>query len=425
MRSRHPVRIIFLNRFFYPDHSATSELLSDLAFSLSQRGFAITVIASQLRYEATNDVLPAHEIIRGVEVFRVQTSRWGRHRLWGRLLDYASFYISAGWRLWRLAHRDDVIVAKTDPPLLSVLAASIAWLSGAKLINWQQDIFPEVAEGLELGGKIGRVGFALLRAPRNWSLRRGSVNVVLGSRMAEKLEQFGITPDAIRTIPNWADGKLIIPIEASQNVLRDKWKLQNDFVVGYAGNLGRAHEMETVLGAMKALSQDAPDAANNSTPRPIKFVFTGGGVLRQRLEEEARKCKLTNVEFHGYQPRDQLALALGVADVHLVILNPRLEGLIVPSKIYAIAAAGRPAIFIGSQNGEVGQLLKVGGWGFTVAPTDVTELKCRILELARSPELCRLMGGRARAAFEQDWDGPIALRQWEELLANFTNRDNH
>src|SRR5262249_4719929 len=82
-------RIIFLNRYFYPDHAATSELLSDLAFALKSRGFNITVIASRLSYDDTKSVLPPHETIRGVDVWRVWTSRRGRHRLLGRSLDYA------------------------------------------------------------------------------------------------------------------------------------------------------------------------------------------------------------------------------------------------------------------------------------------------------------------------------------------------
>jgi len=406
--------VIFLNRFFYPDHSATSEILSDLAFALSARGFKIKVITSRLRYDDTENLLPPRETIHGVEVFRVRTSRWGRHRLRGRVVDYASFYITAGWRLWRLARRSDVIIAKTDPPLVSVVAACIAWLRRAKLINWQQDIFPEVAEALAVGGDIGRAIFPVLRFPRNWSLRQASRNVVVGERMANTLRQFGVRRETIRIIPNWSDGKRITPIDASQNSLRAEWGLTNAFVVAYAGNLGRAHEIETLLGAMQALNQTA--LASPDEAQPIKFLFIGGGALRATLETEVTRCKLANVLFRAYQPREQLAATLSTADVHLVSLNPKLEGLIVPSKIYAIAAAGRPAIFIGSPSGEVAQILKEINCGFTVPPSNVTELQHRIMQLARSPQLRAIMGARARAAFEQHWDKEIAVDKWEQLL---------
>src|SRR5262249_52799523 len=128
-------RVIFLNRFFHPDHAATSELLSDLAFELARRGLQIKVITSR-GHDNTTNALSSHETTNGVEVFRVWTSRQGRHRLHGRILDYVSFYIAAAWQLWCVARAGDVVVAKTDPPLLSVIAAAIAWLCGARLVNW-------------------------------------------------------------------------------------------------------------------------------------------------------------------------------------------------------------------------------------------------------------------------------------------------
>ena len=349
-------------------------------------------------------------------MWRVWTSRLGRQRLLGRSLDYASFYLAAGWRLWRLTSPGNIVIAKTDPPLLSVIAACIARLRGARLINWQQDIFPEVAGALGIGGRLGHLAFALLRRPRNWSLRAASFNVVLGNRMAETVRQLGIPAGRIRIIPNWSDGKGITPIDRCHNPLRVAWGLERQFVVGYAGNLGRAHEIETVLQAMKALYKRSIASPADETAKAIKFIFIGGGALRPRLEAEASVSELGNVQFHGYQPREQLAATLCAADLHLVILNPKLEGFIVPSKLYAIAAASRPVIFIGDRSGEVARLLNEVGCGFTVEPNDVTGLQNRILQFARSPVLCRMMGARARAAFELQWDKDIAVARWERLI---------
>ena len=199
--------------------------------------------------------------------------------------------------------------------------------------------------------------------------------------------------------------------------MRAEWGLDGAFVVGYAGNLGRAHEIETILGAMKALQRNA----TGEKAQLIKFLFIGGGSLRATLENEVTQCKLANVVFRGYQPREQLAATLSAADVHLVSLNPKLEGLIVPSKIYAIAAAGRPAIFLGHPQGEIAKIIQETGCGFTVPSSNVWELKERILQLIRSPELRAIMGARARAAFEQSWDKDIALSKWERLFNEVTH----
>src|SRR6476469_10474917 len=133
------MRIIFLNRFFYPDHAPTGELLSDLALELAAQGFRVTVITSRLHYDTADATLLPREWVDGVEVWRVWTSKRGRQRLIGRSLDYVTFYIAAAWRTWRLARSGDIVVAMTDPPLLSIVVAPIAWLRRAHLVNWLQD----------------------------------------------------------------------------------------------------------------------------------------------------------------------------------------------------------------------------------------------------------------------------------------------
>jgi glycosyltransferase involved in cell wall biosynthesis len=133
------------------------------------------------------------------------------------------------------------------------------------------------------------------------------------------------------------------------------------------------------------------------------------------------KRTLTNFRVRPYQPKERLSETLGVGDVHLVSLVPRLEGLIVPSKFYGIAAAGRPTIFIGSPLGEIARTLAHYRCGYTVSPGDGEALADRIVELASNRELCSELGARARAAFAAHWDKNQALAKWEELLLNVRN----
>ena len=410
------MRVVFLNRYFHPDHAPTSVLLSNLAFALSQRGIQVTVITSRLRYEGGDHPFPEHETIRGVVVHRVWTSKRGRSGLIGRSLDYGSFYLAAAWRLWRVAGRNDIVVAKTDPPLLSVMAAPIARLKRARLVNWLQDIFPEVASALNVGGPFGRLVFNLVRPLSHWSLRQAHTNVVVGKKMAAYLEQQGIASDRIQVIANWADGSRIAPVEAAKNKLRKGWALDDDFVVAYAGNLGRAHDAVTIVETMTLLHQLKTSSPADDVARRVMFLFIGGGAQRATLEHEVQKRRLTNVEFHPYQPRERLAETLGVADLHLISLNPKLEGLIVPSKFYGIAAAGRPTIFIGAADGEIAQIIDENGCGFTVSPGNGQALVDRILQLGNDPQLCAVMGTRARAAFASRWDTGSAVKKWEEVL---------
>src|ERR1700676_2324631 len=138
-------RIFFVNRYFFPDHSATSQILSDLAFHLAAAGRDVHVVTGRQIYDDPKASLPDRETINGVNVHRVSSTQYGRGALAGRAIDYLSFYRSVRARLMEIARPGDVVIAKTDPPLTSVVALNVTRRSGAHLINWLQDVYPETA----------------------------------------------------------------------------------------------------------------------------------------------------------------------------------------------------------------------------------------------------------------------------------------
>src|SRR6185295_8646403 len=312
-----------------------------------------------------------------------------------------SFYFSAFFALAKILRRDDIVVAKTDPPLISVVAALAAWLRGARLVNWLQDVFPEAAarSGMRLlSGPLGTIA----RVKRNWSVRRAVVNVVLGERMAAEVGR--LVPGArLRIVPNWADGSAVRPMAPGASALRREWGFEVRFVVGYSGNLGRVHDCETLLAAARLLAEE----------RDVVFSFVGGGFNFPRL----RAAGLANVSVRGYVPEARLGESLAACDVHLVSLLPAFEGLIVPSKLYGAAAAGRAVIFIGDADGEIARAISAHGCGVTVAAGDALRLAAAIRDLRDAPEKLRAMGERARTAFEREWDKPVALARWRDVIA--------
>jgi glycosyltransferase involved in cell wall biosynthesis len=400
------VKLIFLNRYFHPDISATSQMLSSLAFHLAAEGAEVHVITSRQRYDDPAARLPPREALHGVDAHRVWTSRFGRTHMAGRAIDYLTFYLSAALALALLARRGDVVVAKTDPPLIGVPAAVIARVRGARLVNWLQDVFPEVAARTGVRLARGAAG-ALLRALRNRSLRSAVVNVVIGERMHAELRSIpGLASARFAVIHNWADGAAIVPVAADANPLREAWGLKGRFVVAYSGNMGRVHEFETILGAAGRLRE-----------RPgIVFLFIGDGHQRAWIEREATGRNLANVRFQPYQPRQGLGESLGVADLHLTSLQPAMEGLLVPSKVYGILASGRPVLHVGEAAGEVGRILSDARAGFTVATGDPGLLAQRIEALESDPALRAELGANARIAFDALYGQGIAHAQWSRLL---------
>jgi len=404
-------QIIFLNRYFFPDHSATSQVLSDLAFYLARQGRNVVVVTSRQKYDDSTAELAPFEEVDGVRVHRVGTTRFGRSGTFTRAIDYASFYGPAYWMVLSIASQSDVLVLKTDPPLLSLLGGLAQRSRHLTSINWLQDIYPEVAQQLGVPIIRGPLG-SVLKYARDASLRSAYANVVLGARMADRVRAAGVPENRIRIIPNWVDEQSVTPLEHASNPLVKEWGLDGKFVVGYSGNLGRAHEFETILQAAQRLKGD----------EDVVFLTIGGGHRQKELATRVQHLGLDrSFRFFPYQPDHLLKFSLNVPHVHWISLLPQLEGLIVPSKFYGAAAAGRPTIFIGDHAGELAQTIIREKMGYVVTPGRGDELAGRIKFLKANRAELQVFGYNARQAAERTFSRRQALSAWSELLDSAVN----
>jgi glycosyltransferase involved in cell wall biosynthesis len=407
------IRVILINRYFFPDYSATSQLATDLAIDLTAQGFEAVAITSRQRYDDPSARLAREEMHTQVRIRRVGTTRFGRNNLIGRALDYLSFYLAASFALWREARRGTVVIAMTDPPLLGVPALAIAQLRGAYCVNWLQDVFPEVAERLRVLRSRRLAG--TFRILRNWSLRHSAMTVVIGDRMAALVAPLGRSPPVV--IPNWAleesdeaNNSVVSGDVADSNPLRDAWGLRDAFVVGYSGNMGRAHRLDELIDSASALRSESR----------LRFVLIGDGARRAALEARVQALALENVMFQPYQPRERLRDSLSLPDVHIVSLDERLEGLIVPSKFVGVIAMGRPVLWIGAADGEIGSLVRTSGCGVNV-PSDDTEALTHILrelldDHASGGVRLQAMERQARALWRERFMRRDALNAWAAVI---------
>jgi glycosyltransferase involved in cell wall biosynthesis len=401
-------QIILINRFYWPDFSATSQMLTDLATSLAAE-YSVRVVTSRALYNDPVAKLERREEQKGVEILRLNTTRRGRANLSGRALDYVSFYIRVFVYLLRYTRKGDLVVLKTDPPLLSLMNTFAVRIRGGRVVNWLQDIFPEIA--IELGAfPRSRLVTGPLKWWRNRTLRAAEVNIVISHSMRALLAGQGVANSHV--IPNWADGELIGPLADADSPLRAEWDPGSKFLVGYSGNFGRAHSFDELLEAITLL-KECPE---------FHFVLIGEGAALDKLLEAVERRGLDNVSFEPYQPHDMLRQSLGAIDLHLVTLKEHMEGLVLPSKIYGVLAAGRPIAFIGDEDGEIAGLVRDNDVGFVVGQGDGAELAEGIQELAGQPERLRRMGENARALFDAEFAKPIAMERWRGVLGDVVAR---
>jgi colanic acid biosynthesis glycosyl transferase WcaI len=390
-------RLLVLNEYYWPGVEATAQLLSQLCEDLAEQ-FEITVITGALP-NARKSGTTFHN---GVHVIRVRSTAFERRRLALRganYFTYAALALAAGVR----RRRPDAVVCMTDPPFLGTFAHAVARRFGAPLVVISQDVFPEIA--VELGRVRNPVAVRPLGALISFHLKRAERVVAIGRTMRERLEAKGVDPARIEVIPNWVDVQAISP-RPKHNDWSKEHGLADVFVVMHSGNVGHAQDLDTLLAAASLL-RDVPQ---------LKVVIVGSGARHAELVRLAARLQLQNVVFLPYQPRDVLSESLSAADVHVVGLARGLSGLVVPSRMYGILAAGRPVIVSADPSSEPAQLVAEVGCGVTVLPGRPQKLAAAIRAAYEGRLDLESMGRRARAYAEVDASREVAVERYRALL---------
>jgi colanic acid biosynthesis glycosyl transferase WcaI len=403
------MRYLLLSQYFWPDLSGAAQMMSDLAEDLAARGAQVRVVTGRCSY-AGQGALVAAERWRGVAIERVASTCFGRERLIGRGLDFASFLAAATVRV--LAGPEvDLIVTVSTPPFLPLVGLLQKRLAGTRFVYWVQDLYPEIAVKLGVLPAEG-VATRMLEALSRATLRGADAVVAIGDCMAERIAAKGFGCQQVEVVHNWADGEAIVSVPRADNWFLDRHALRDQFVVLYSGNLGRGHAFETLLGAARALrSRD-----------DIAFVFIGMG---PRLAEAKRASRgFANVRFLPYQQREDLAWSLGAADLAAITLRDDVCGLMVPSKLYGHLASARPILFIGPRSSTVARVIEAARCGAVFSHGDIDGVREFIEALAKDRARAAELGTAARRAFEERYGRSTATGRLAQICEAAVHRSS-
>jgi glycosyltransferase involved in cell wall biosynthesis len=377
------MKILVLNLYYPPDTSATAYATRQMAEALAAH-HNVTVICGRPSYDPLERRpwrLWQQESAGGVRIIRVGSTDYPRFRMKLRALNYLTYAKLCGLRA--LFERCDVIVAMTDPPFEGISAAALATLKRKPFVYHISDLYPDMA----LGGGIVSPGIlaSAWEAMHRWALRRAARIVVLGEDMKARVVSKGIHAAKIEVVrtgavippPGWVaetDPEVIRSIRGSAR-----------FIALHAGNLGFYGVWGTLL-----------EAARQVRGSGIELVFVGDGAQRSALESEARG--LPNVRFLPFFSAEKISSVLAAADVHLITVQRGLEGVVVPSKLYGILAAGKPVLAVAPCETEVAHLARVRGFGVAADPDRPAEVAGALSGLAAHPDRLQAMCDAARAA---------------------------
>jgi colanic acid biosynthesis glycosyl transferase WcaI len=401
-----PVRVLILNLYYPPDTSATANMAQTVVAVLAQK-HEVTVLCGRPSYDPTERRawrLFQSEQSGRVRILRAGSSDYPRTQMKKRIFNYLSYVFLAVPRALFLPC--DVILAMTDPPFEGIVGAFVALLKRKPYVYNIRDLYPDMA----VGGSIVKPGL-LARVWENlhrWALRHATRVVVLGEDMRNRILAKGVDRSAVVIV---RDGAQIVPSDAPVppldpaviRAIRGNFR----FVLLHAGNLGFYGAWETLLAGASALADDG-----------IGLVFVGDGAQRQRLETAA--TDIPNARFLPFFPGNKVPSVLAAADAHLITVKRGLEGVVVPSKMYGILAAGKPIVAVAPRECDVVSLGEAQGFSVAADPDDPAAFAQLVRQLSKNPAKLDAMSKSALAAaplYDRDSELPKLMKIIEDTVA--------
>ncbi len=408
--SKPPVavaKILIVNQYYVPDVASTGHLLHELAVELAKQGREVHVVTCFPCYgpKETWQACPARESSEGVSVRRIRTTRFSKDNLLGRLVNSITFLLPLALRQLIGSRSADICIYTSNPPYLGVIGGLVSLIRRHPYLVLLHDSYPHLAVWvgkIRAGGLIERVWHAINRL----TYRRALGTIVLCERARDLVcREYGVPPESVHVIPNWADPGAITPVPKKETSFARKLRLLDDFTVIYSGNLGLYYDFSTVLDAAELLRGER-----------VRFVLIGAGGQQAELAAAIRNRGLGNVSMHPYQPYETINDSLNACDASLVSIARGIEGISFPSKFYSSLAVGKPVIAISEANSELREVIDREACGVWCEVGDGPRLAELIRGLAADPARAASMGANARALLERDYTMETCARRYLEVV---------
>ncbi len=398
------MRVLMLTQWFDPEPTFKGLLF---AKALQARGHSVQVLTGFPNYPGGR-VYPGYrvrlwqrEMMDGIPVIRVALYPSHSQSASGRTLNYLSFALSASFLGTWLVQKADVAYVYHPPATIGLPALLLKYLRRVPVVYDIQDLWPDTLAATDM-------------VKHRWPLRLVGwwcrcvyrcVDriVVLSPGFKARLMERGVPDGKISVIYNWSHP---VPTAPSDKALEQQ--LQGKFVVLFAGNLGAAQGLDTVLDTAKLLRDRRPE---------VCFALAGSGVEEQRLRERAKDEGMANVLFLGRRPPEAMGALYTRADALLVHLRDEpLFRITIPSKTQTYLAAGKPILM--GVRGDAADLVREAGAGIVFPPQD-SEALVKVVEMLLSmPQTGRVaLGISGRQFYEARLCVEAGVKAFEVLLA--------
>jgi glycosyltransferase involved in cell wall biosynthesis len=402
------LRVLVLSQYFAPEPITKP---GDLARALSESGHDVSVLTGfpqyphGTTYQGYSVRLWHRDQVGVVPVLRVAGYPYHGRSLWRRCANYGAFAL-ASVLAWPLLRRPDVIYVWHPPLSIGVAGWILGRLLRVPFVYDVQDIWPDA---IVAGGLLrNRRAIRALESLERFIYRRAAHVLVPSDHARAVLLAKGVPADRLSVATHWVDGDLARQGSPAERVATRATQAWDDrFVVLFAGNLGLAQDLATVVRA----------AALVTNPR-VLLVFAGEGTARRDLEQLARDTgAASRTLFLGWRSHQEMPALMAAADALLVHLaDSTVSEAVIPTKTIAYLAAGRPIVM--AARGAAAELIRQSDAGVVVPPGEPAPLAAALDALAQADDgICAAMGVRGRAHFDEVFSKARVVPQYESVLA--------
>ena len=406
------MKILLLNQAFVSPDEPGHTRHFEMAKFLQTRGHELVIVASDLNYQTGKRTLEhsgiyAEQNFDGVRVLRSYIYPALHRSYFWRIISFFSFMFSSVWTALQVKDAD--LIMGTTPPIFQAVSAwFVALVRRKPFLLEVRDLWPEF--GVSMGVLKNPVIIALARWLEKFLYARATHILVNSPAYRDYMIAKGVPENKVTYIAYGTDVDMFNPsIDGSS--IRKELNLEDKFVVLYAGALGQANDLDTLLRAAERLKKE----------ERIRFVLFGDGKERARLESEAKSKNLSNVIFAGTRPKKDMPLIVASADACLAILQDiPMFRTTYPNKVFDYMAAGRATVLV--IDGVSRELIESSNGGVYVQPNDDAALAQSILALSTDPARVQQMGSDARAYLVKHLDRRDKLNETLGLLETLVKK---
>ncbi|WML46104.1 glycosyltransferase family 4 protein [Neobacillus sp. PS3-40] len=404
------MRVIYLCQHFPPETGAPQIRVYEVSKELLSRGHQVEVLTAFPHHpkgvipEEYKGMFYLFENWEGIPVHRSWIYPSPKGSFWKRLASYFSFTFSAFYSIFK-SKPTDVIICNSPPLFLGITGYFGAKLKRAKFVFNVADIWPESA--VELGILKNKRFIQMAEWLENWLYKKSWKIATATDGIRDYIIRKGKKPEDVFLLPNGVNTDTFLPM-AKDTALLKEIGIEGKKVFMYAGNLGYAQGLDSILETAALVKETDPNA---------HFLFVGDGQEREKLLKMKEDLELSNVTFYGSVPVSEMPRMFSIADFSIVSLrNIKLFEGARPSKIFPALSSGTPVLYCGA--GESADILNEYHCGKIAPPENPEGIAEAVKELCKLPDeefaaMCK--NGRELAISQYSWKSIV-----DDLLNNMS-----